>query len=68
MIVELEVLTVRVGDLLHEWVHHDRNHLRQILANVQDELLSPLSPNERRQLIRLLTRLLEHHTDASSEP
>ena len=26
-------LTVR--DLLHEWVHHDRNHVRQILANVQ---------------------------------
>jgi hypothetical protein len=26
---------VRVGDLLHEWVHHDRNHLKQILANVQ---------------------------------
>ena len=26
---------LRVGDLLHEWVHHDRNHLRQILANVQ---------------------------------
>ena len=24
-----------VGDLLHEWVHHDRNHIRQILANVQ---------------------------------
>ena len=24
-----------IGDLLHEWVHHDRNHLRQILANVQ---------------------------------
>ncbi len=24
-----------VGDLLHEWVHHDRNHFRQILANVQ---------------------------------
>jgi len=24
-----------VGDLLHEWVHHDRNHLRQALANVQ---------------------------------
>jgi DNA-binding MarR family transcriptional regulator len=48
-----------------------RAHFRRldkILANVQDELLSPLSPNERRQLIRLLTRLLEHHTDASSEP
>jgi len=26
-------LTVR--DLLYEWVHHDRNHLRQALANVQ---------------------------------
>jgi len=27
------VLTVR--DLLNEWVHHDRNHVRQIHANVQ---------------------------------
>ena len=26
---------VTVADLLHEWVHHDRNHLRQIQANVQ---------------------------------
>ena len=26
---------LRIGDLLHEWVHHDRNHLRQLLANVQ---------------------------------
>jgi hypothetical protein len=24
-----------VNDLLHEWVHHDRNHLKQILTNVQ---------------------------------
>ncbi len=24
-----------ITDLLHEWVHHDRNHIRQILANVQ---------------------------------
>jgi hypothetical protein len=24
-----------IGDLLHEWVHHDGNHLRQALANVQ---------------------------------
>jgi hypothetical protein len=30
-----KVGTLRVADLLHEWVHHDRNHLRQILANVQ---------------------------------
>jgi len=26
---------LRVRDLLAEWVHHDRNHLRQALANVQ---------------------------------
>jgi hypothetical protein len=26
---------LRVADLLHEWVHHDRNHLKQILTNVQ---------------------------------
>lgn len=24
-----------VDELLHEWVHHDRNHLRQILENVR---------------------------------
>jgi hypothetical protein len=24
-----------VADLLQEWVHHDRNHLRQMMANVQ---------------------------------
>jgi len=26
---------LRVSDLLHEWVHHDRNHVKQIMANVQ---------------------------------
>jgi hypothetical protein len=26
---------LRINDLLHEWIHHDRNHTRQILANVQ---------------------------------
>jgi len=30
-----EVGFLRVADLLHEWVHHDRNHIRQMLANVQ---------------------------------
>jgi hypothetical protein len=24
-----------VAEIMHEWVHHDRNHLRQIQANVQ---------------------------------
>jgi len=26
---------LRVQDLLQEWVHHDRNHIKQILGNVQ---------------------------------
>jgi hypothetical protein len=26
---------VRIGDLIQEWVHHDRNHFRQLQANVQ---------------------------------
>jgi hypothetical protein len=30
---EVGLLTVR--DLLNEWVHHDANHLRQIMANIQ---------------------------------
>jgi hypothetical protein len=24
-----------VGDIMQEWVHHDRNHVKQIMANVQ---------------------------------
>ena len=39
--------------------HFER--LDGILAGVQDELLSPLSPAERQELIRLLARVLEHH-------
>ena len=30
-----EVGELRVRDLLAEWVHHDRNHIRQLLANTQ---------------------------------
>jgi hypothetical protein len=30
-----EVGSLTVGDVMHEWVHHDGNHLRQALANVQ---------------------------------
>jgi MarR family transcriptional regulator, lower aerobic nicotinate degradation pathway regulator len=33
-----------------------------LLADVQDELLAPLSRPERQVLTRLLTRVLEHHT------
>jgi hypothetical protein len=30
-----EVGFLTVNDLLHEWIHHDGNHLRQMLANIQ---------------------------------
>jgi DinB superfamily len=30
-----KVGTLTVSDILHEWVHHDRNHLKQMMANVQ---------------------------------
>lgn len=33
--VHAKVGELRVRDLLHEWVHHDRNHAKQLLANVQ---------------------------------
>jgi hypothetical protein len=35
--------------------------LDELLAGVQNELLAPLAPAERELLIRLLTRLLDHH-------
>jgi DinB family protein len=33
--VHAKVGELRVRDLLHEWIHHDRNHTKQLLANVQ---------------------------------
>lgn len=30
-----QVGELHVSDLLHEWPHHDRNHVKQILSNVQ---------------------------------
>ncbi len=30
-----EVGELTIGDLLQEWVHHDRNHVKQALGNVQ---------------------------------
>ena len=30
-----KVGSLTVSDVLHEWVHHDRNHLKQIMSNVQ---------------------------------
>jgi hypothetical protein len=27
-----------IGDLLHEWIHHDRNHTKQLLAIAQERV------------------------------
>jgi DNA-binding MarR family transcriptional regulator len=40
--------------------------LDKVLAGVQDELLSPLSSKQREQLVSLLRRVLEYHTEARS--
>lgn len=37
-------------------------------ARVQEELLEPLSPAERAELVALLRRLLDHHRAAGSHP
>ncbi len=45
--------------------------LEKRLAECQDELLAPLTPEERRQLTGLLSRLVDHHdrrTGAPEEP
>ena len=56
----------RVLPLLHRLAAPDLPERRKVfdglLADVQDELLAPLSRKERELLIRLLTRILEHHT------
>jgi MarR family transcriptional regulator, lower aerobic nicotinate degradation pathway regulator len=44
-----------------------RRHFRQldrIIDQAQDELLAPLSPAERRALVDLLTRVVDHHARA----
>ena len=33
--VHPKVGSLTVDDLMHEWIHHDGNHLRQVIANVQ---------------------------------
>ncbi|MEU5208947.1 MarR family winged helix-turn-helix transcriptional regulator [Streptomyces sp. NPDC020742] len=45
-----------------------RRHLRRldtVLDDLHDELLAPLGPAERDQLVQLLNRLLDHHTRTS---
>jgi hypothetical protein len=38
--VHPKVGELRVRDLLHEWIHHDRNHTKQLLA-IQQERVYP---------------------------
>jgi hypothetical protein len=45
--VHPKVGVLRVRDLLHEWVYHDRNHTRQLLA-VQQERVYPQMGNSQK--------------------
>jgi DNA-binding MarR family transcriptional regulator len=48
-----------------------RRHLRRLdkaVDDLHDELLAPLTPAERDQLVQLLTRLLDHHTQQTPQP
>ncbi|MCO5970366.1 MarR family winged helix-turn-helix transcriptional regulator [Actinoallomurus soli] len=40
------------------------SHLDGVLAQIQEDLCAPLSPPEREELIRLLTRIVDHHVRA----
>ncbi|MEO3748760.1 MarR family transcriptional regulator [Plantactinospora sp. B5E13] len=42
--------------------------LEKRLAETQDELLAPLSPEERQRLTELLSRLLDHHNRRTGNP
>jgi MarR family transcriptional regulator, lower aerobic nicotinate degradation pathway regulator len=44
------------------------HRLDTVVAGVQDQLLAPLTPAERQQLTRLLTRILDHHTTRQRLP
>jgi predicted nucleic acid-binding Zn ribbon protein len=45
--VHPKVGELRVRDLLQEWVHHDRNHTRQLLA-IQQERVYPHMGNSQK--------------------
>jgi DNA-binding MarR family transcriptional regulator len=48
-----------------------RRRLRRLekqLSRTQDELLAPLSPDERAQLTQLLRRVLDHHSSPERMP
>jgi DinB superfamily len=41
------VSRITVGEILHEWVHHDANHLRQALAGVQTFMWPAMGATQR---------------------
>lgn len=48
-----------------------RRHLRRldtVMDDLHEELLAPLTSDERDQFVRLLTRLLDHHTQQAPHP
>jgi DNA-binding MarR family transcriptional regulator len=48
-----------------------RRHLRrldELVAAIQDDLFAPLSPSDRHELSRILTRLLDHYEDQHTRP
>lgn len=48
-----------------------RRHLAELdllIADAQDELLAPLTPDERTHLVHLLTRLVDHHATTPDSP
>jgi hypothetical protein len=42
-----EVGVLRVADVMHEWIHHDANHQRQVLGNIEAAMW-PYMGNARR--------------------
>ena len=42
-----KVGTLRVKDLLHEWIHHDRNHTTQLLAVVQERVYAHMGNSQK---------------------
>jgi hypothetical protein len=45
--MHVEVGRLTVDELLHEWVHHDNNHLKQALGNVQAYVWSRMGNAQR---------------------
>jgi hypothetical protein len=64
------VCLLRASQQMQQRPPHGRRYLCQLdklVAAIQEDLLAPPTPPEREQLVRLLTRLLDHHTRAGPQ-